>query len=826
TPYLPFVEALRHWVDREDIETLRMRLGASASVLARLAPRIEARLGSLPASAALAPHEERLRLFDSVARLLQSLASERGLLLFLDDLHWADHGTIALLHYLLRNLRSERLLVLGAYREVELDRSHPLGAALVEWNRERLATRIPLGRLDRMETRRMLGSLFGQEDVSPDFAEAMFRETEGNPFFTEEVVKSLIEQGQIYHEAGEWHRGEAELAIPQSVKAAIGRRLERLSAPCVDVLHTAAALGKVFEFGELVAVTAAGEDRLLDALDEASAAQLVRPERGDSFAFTHDKIREVLHEELNPIRQRRLHQRIAESLETLYARTLDDHVEDLAYHFAESSDLEKGMTYSLAAAEAAEKVYAHEEALSFLDRARECAEGLERRPALADVHERIGQVHSHRGQFNAGAEHFQRALALTSEPRKRAAIKGAIGELLARVGDQRGLPYLEEALAELDPEAQVYDVALTLANIGRYHHYLAQHRRAEEHLERARAMAESIGDLRLLALIYGYLSGVFQHLGLFAESNAWARRNIELGERTGEPQAEAQGYEFLAENANNLGRWREAVEHARRDQEIGRRVGSQDRVAWGGFALAWAHHTGGELDAAVAVAQESLALAERIGEGRLAIWLLVVLSMAETDLGRHAEGREHAEQAVSRGEAIGQMVMRSAATGALAYARLAAGEPNGAATICRDCLPLGEGTDNRVYLFLLLPPYAQALVTAGRLDEAAEITRRGLEIAGENAWLYLRGDLLWSEGRRLAAAGDAVGAERTLSEAITALESIELRLLLARALHDRGLVGRAQGKQEAARQDLERARDLFETCGAAPEHARVVETLA
>src|SRR5215470_13578296 len=161
----------------------------------------------------------------------------------------------------------------------------------------------------------------------------MHRETEGNPFFLEEVVKALIEQGQIYRGAGEWQRRDVrELTIPQSVKAAIGRRLSRLSPETVEVLHTAAAIGKIFEFAELAAVASGGEDKLLDALDEASAAQLVRPDRGEAFAFTHDKIREVLHEELNPIRQRRLHQRVGESLEKLYADSLDDHVEDLAYH--------------------------------------------------------------------------------------------------------------------------------------------------------------------------------------------------------------------------------------------------------------------------------------------------------------------------------------------------------------------------------------------------------------------------------------------------------------------------------------------------------------
>ena len=157
----------------------------------------------------------------------------------------------------------------------------------MEWNRERLATRVQLGRLSRADTATLLAALFGMQSVSDEFVDALFRETEGNPFFVEEVVKTLIEQGQIYREGTGWARKEThELALPQSVKEAIGRRLSRLADGTVEVLRTAAALGKRFRFRELAAATAIGEDILLDALDEAGAAQLVRVDGGSAKAVT------------------------------------------------------------------------------------------------------------------------------------------------------------------------------------------------------------------------------------------------------------------------------------------------------------------------------------------------------------------------------------------------------------------------------------------------------------------------------------------------------------------------------------------------------------
>src|SRR5207253_8217526 len=142
----------------------------------------------------------------------------------------------------------------------------------------------------------------------------------------------------------------------------------------IDALRTAAALGKIFAFRELAAVSAVGEDALLDSLDEASGAQLIRAQAGvssagdDMFAFTHDKIREVLYEELNPIRRRRLHQRIGEGLERLSAAGGSrPAMQVLAHHFVESGNLEKGLRYSLRAAEESAALFAHEEALGYYE---------------------------------------------------------------------------------------------------------------------------------------------------------------------------------------------------------------------------------------------------------------------------------------------------------------------------------------------------------------------------------------------------------------------------------------------------------------------------
>ena len=790
SPYLPFVEALRRWVHDQPTDVLRAQVGPVAAELVKLAPELEARIGPIPPSPALGANEERLRLFDHVARLVQTLAADHGLLLFIDDLHWADAGSLALLHYLMRNLKDERLLVLATYREIELDRAHPLAAALVEWERERLVTRVRVERFQPEETAALLASLFGQASVSPEFAEVVHRETEGNPFFIEEVVKSLIDQGQIYRSGDGWDRKEVrDLTIPQSVKTAIGRRLDRLSPACADALHTAAAVGKAFSFEELAASSAAAEDALLDALDEACAAQLLQPRGAEGFVFTHDKIREVLIEELNPIRRRRLHQRIGEGLEKLYAGDVAAHADTLAFHFGESGDLERGLLHGMEAGRQAERLFALDEALGFYERARECAEALERPAGLFAAERGMAGVHTRRGSVTEAVTHFERALALAPTRAERAAIRVGIGEIYARVGDARGLDFLERALGELDPTTQVNDLALALAVVGRYHHYQGHHARSIEELEKARALAESAADSATLAMIYTYLAGSYQHLARYDDSDAWARRSIELGERRHDPGAVAMGHEFLAENAANRGHASEALEYAARDLEIGRRIGSVDRQAWSWLPAAAAHRLRGDFGAARAAVQSCVELCQRIGERRLEIMVQAfVLSPLQTDAGEHAAARATAEHALMFGEASGLIFLRTQSCWALAYLACRRGEWEAVLELSRECEAILAGADSRVSRIFFGPLESAALLGLGRPDEAWARAERGLAEARDSGSEDIEGVLDTVRGQILAARGQRAEAIAACDRGIAILERLGARIELEHARARRAAV--------------------------------------
>jgi class 3 adenylate cyclase/tetratricopeptide (TPR) repeat protein len=370
-PYGPFSEALAEYARTAEVDGLRADLGYGAAPVARLVPPMRERLPDIPEPVALSPDEERFRLFDAVSQFLIAASVRAPVVVMLDDLHWADKGTIAMLLHLARFIPKSRILVLGAYRDVELDRQHPLADALGSLRREPGYKRIVLKGLIEEEVGTLLESIAEQE-VDRALVHAISAETEGNPFFIREVLLHLVEEKKIFRQDGHWTSKltVAEMGIPEGVREVIGRRLSRLSAAANRLLASASGFNGVFRFDVALAVADLEEREALRALDEALDAQVLKAAGAvDSYDFTHALIRHTLYSELNPSRQVRLHRHIAEAMERTWGAKAIERAAEIAYQYHRSAAIpgaERGAEYAIAAAGAAESTYAHEDVVTFL----------------------------------------------------------------------------------------------------------------------------------------------------------------------------------------------------------------------------------------------------------------------------------------------------------------------------------------------------------------------------------------------------------------------------------------------------------------------------
>ncbi|MHB8577318.1 MAG: AAA family ATPase, partial [Dehalococcoidia bacterium] len=376
-PYLPFVEAMRSYVLEREPELLKSDLGSSAAEVARIVSEVRDRvlLDAQPASGDAG--EDRYRLLNGVTSFLRNAAAVKPLVVVVEDLHDADRGTLDMLTFLARRLADSRLLVVGSYRDVEVDRAHPLSSTLAELRRGGNFSRVLLRGLTVDEVQRMIAAIAGQE-VQWTLAETVHRQTEGNPLFVQEVVRYLAESGMVRREDGRWQAASPEsllTSIPEGLRDVIGRRLSHLSADCNRLLAVAAVIGREFDLQTLEAVAGMTEEMVLATVEEAVRVAVLQDQSRPGsvrYRFAHAFFRQTLYQEIITPRRLRLHQQVARALEAQYAARLDEHASELAEHFAQSTDaadLAKAVAYSQRAARRAGAVYAYSEAVRLLEQA-------------------------------------------------------------------------------------------------------------------------------------------------------------------------------------------------------------------------------------------------------------------------------------------------------------------------------------------------------------------------------------------------------------------------------------------------------------------------
>jgi predicted ATPase len=266
------------------------------------------------------------------------------------------------------------VLGVGTYRDVELDVARPLAAALERLVRARTVERLFVKRFDRDGVALMLDALAGKG--APDaIVGAIFDETEGNPFFVEEVFRHLVEEGKVFDDAGEFRTDVEvdELDVPESVRLVVGRRLQRLGSEAQKVLAAGAVLGRAFAFTLLEQITDTDAGRLLDIVEEAEAARVIVAEERDGqvhYSFAHELIRQTLLSGLSLLRRQRLHLAVANAIEQTDASAATTRASEIAHHLLQAgagADNERTLGYLEHTADRALEAAAFEEALRAID---------------------------------------------------------------------------------------------------------------------------------------------------------------------------------------------------------------------------------------------------------------------------------------------------------------------------------------------------------------------------------------------------------------------------------------------------------------------------
>jgi DNA-binding CsgD family transcriptional regulator len=476
-PYAPWIDALRAYLTPLNATEIRDVLGPLAPEFMKLLPELALLIPAIQPSPALEPLAEKYRLFESLARFAVSLAAANPLLMILEDLHWSDESSLELLHFFARRVPALRILLIGTYRSEEI--SLQLLHHLAEFDRERLAEEIRLLPLMREEVEQIMRASLKTEPHSNYRLDDFVHLTEGNPFFVEEILKSLIET-----------RGFDELQIPRSIQDSVQRRVSQLPESTRHILSLAAAIGDQFDFGLLQEITSQDEQSILSMLKELIAAQLLVEESADQFAFRHALTREAIYATLMQRERRAMHQTIGETMERLAGMRTDAIAAPLAYHFYHGGLWQKAMEYSQRAGEQAQSLYAPREATTHFTHALDAAQQLGIPGPLASLR---GRAHAREvlGDFEGARTDYQAVLELAHD----------------------GPNHVDEwqALIDLGLLWQSHDL-----------------KSAGEYYQRALELAETLEDSSILGQTFNRLGNWHMNLGRAREALRYHREALEL----------------------------------------------------------------------------------------------------------------------------------------------------------------------------------------------------------------------------------------------------------------------------------------------------------
>jgi tetratricopeptide (TPR) repeat protein len=544
--YWPWVQVLRGCCAAAG-EALGARLGSGAAHIAQLVPEVRERLPRTPEASSPDPDRARFHLFDASATFLKSTAFQRPLVLVLDDLHEADRPSLLLLQFLAREVADAPILIVGSYREFEVRRQRDLSELLGELARH--GHHVPLRGLSEADVGHFIERTFGCAPTTR-VVSAVYRATDGNPFFVDEVARLLAAEGRLDHALG-----PDRLGIPEGVREAIRRRLAPLPAECAHALAIAAVVGREFDLACLEHACGLPAERLIELIGDAVTAGIVDQADGHDgrYRFAHALIRETLYGDLAPIRRVQLHRRVGEALEVLYQRDPEPYLAELAHHFLAAAPADaagRGLDYCVRAAERATRLLACEEAILHYRHALDALAGTEpdeRRRcelllALGDAYDLAGDVERAK-EVHARAADIARELGDVP-----ALVRAALGsggqwarKFTSAVFDKSDAGLLESALAALADEDSVQR-AKVLARLGLKLRFMGASERAKMLTREAVHMARRLGDVPTLAYALNLRHGVLLGPDNLEARIAIAGEMLRLAEETTDREIELRGY--------------------------------------------------------------------------------------------------------------------------------------------------------------------------------------------------------------------------------------------------------------------------------------------
>lgn len=558
--------------------------------------------------------EGKHRMFETISKIIINISKKKLLVMFIDDLQWADASSLHLLHYLARNISNQSILIIGAYRPEDLDYTngcvHPLQELITRLGSENLFSTMELKRLNLNNTEQIVHNLLEVENIPDDFCELVYNETEGNPFFIKEVLRTLIEEGalSIKKEKLVLNIAPEEIVIPTSIKELINLRLQRLDEESANLLEYASVIGNEFDLELLTNIMEFQESKLVNILSKMTEARYlfeIKTENDFKWKFTHNKTHEVIYNGISDNKKKLIHLNIAKYIEDAKIDNIDDVVYDLAFHFYSGYDFDRALLYSIEGGEKAIKSYANKEALHLYNISLN---------SLRRLDEKL-----------ANTKHYKE---------KKIEVLTKLGILNKTMGDwDKALSFYEQILPICDEINKPQKKAFTYLNIGWIYQQRSYWNEASNYFQKGLGLAKVIQDNYVIAEAEYGLGAVYEREGEFENAIDCYSISRQYAEKNEDMLNLAKAHNAFGRIYNQEGNYANAVKHKKNSIFILEKIKDLPELAKAYTSLALTYYDMGELSENILFNEKCILLADQISDIRIKGYGLsnAVESLVKTD---------------------------------------------------------------------------------------------------------------------------------------------------------------------------------------------------
>ena len=887
-PYGPIVEAIEPYLyhlqrprfpgQEETLRRIRSMVRGMEGDLARVIPRLRDFLGHAAAVKGEDLGGVKRRFLDQFSSLITGIASpEHPLVLFLDDLHWGDDGTFALIRLLAPRLAGLPVLMVCAYRQDEVDEGHNLAALVDELTKKKIsAPAIELRPLGEDKVRELVGEIFSipMEKVE-QFGRDNLDRMSGNPLFINELCHSLTQEGAVSFIGGNWVLDPEKVsraAVPSELVDILMRKVKALSPEVAECLGAAAIIGHEFDFDTLVHTLGREPEKVLDLIDRGIEGKIITVSHRElraAYAFCHDKMREALYDRIGAEDRARMHNEVGLYLERNKGEARGRSIYRLAYHFDLGGDEERAYRYTLEAGREAQAAHAHAEAAYFYEKALSLYDERGGRGTPSEWHfatEALGDTSTFLSQYTRSVGHYHNALSGYESDVDRARLLRKIGEAHFKAGETgTAVEVLERALQTLGvrthksragmwaailyqlcvrlsrsfrskgrggpreaADAKTQEIVRIFERLGYFYYFFDPLRSAECHLKQIN-LAEVRASARDLAQAYSLHSIACVALMQNKRARHYGMKAFSLRESLDDRFEKSLAQSYLGLLYYHLGQWSSAIEKIEQSLEVMRRMGDPFEAKLATDHLGICYFAQGEFEKALRCHRALLEISGEVKDAQGMAWARMHLAKYYMYMGRLEEAGQNVDEALRVLLGVNDQLNLAIGYEIKGRIHLRRGDFPRALEALEESRAIVERRRVGNELTLgIYPSLAEAYIRAA--DERERISRAERARCRRLARRYGRRAMFWGRiytnyrgqahhvfGLVMARAGKRRPARKHFLRSIEVFQKLGAHYELGRAYLDLGRFLFEQGKEDDALEWLVRAETLFEQVGTATE---------